>query len=137
MTEISRLNPDIDYVDHQVFDDLGFVSTIVAGDTVYFSGIAPLRGTRPDALEVVGVGSIAEQVTYVLRVLDDSLTALGLNRSNLVNWTIFTTDMAGLSTCIPIFKDWVGTDYPTSMWTGTTALIHPEMKLEMTAIAVR
>jgi len=39
---IARSVPDIDYLSPKLFDDLGIVQTVVANDTVYVSGIAPL-----------------------------------------------------------------------------------------------
>lgn len=137
MSEIQRNNPKIDYVGHDVFAELGFTHAVSAGDTVYISGIAPLKGDTVEQLEVVGTGSMPQQVSYVLRVLDESLTALELDRTNVVSWTVFTTDMPGLAQCAGLFKEWAGDYPPASMWSGVTALILPEMKLELTAIAVR
>jgi len=137
VSDIQRNNPAIDYVGHEVFAELGFTHAVSAGNTVYISGIAPLRGATVEQLEVVGAGSMPQQVSYVLRVLDESLAALELDRTNLVSWNVFTTDMPELARCAGIFKLWAGDHPPASMWSGVTALILPEMKLELTAIAVR
>jgi 2-iminobutanoate/2-iminopropanoate deaminase len=137
MTEIQRINLDIDYVGRDVFSEMGFVHVVSAGDTIYISGIAPVRGDHAAELELVGPDSMEEQADYVLRVLDDSLRALGLGRQNLINWTIFTTDMPGLAECVARFKEWAGSHPPTSTWVGVTTLFLPKMKLEMSAIAVR
>jgi 2-iminobutanoate/2-iminopropanoate deaminase len=137
VTDIQRTNLDIGYVGRGVFSDLGFVQVASAGDTIYFSGIAPLRGDHAAELDLVGPDSMEEQVDYVLRVLDDSLSALALGRQNLVNWTVFTTDMPELVGCVARFKEWAGSHPPTSTWVGATTLFMPRMKLEMSAIAVR
>lgn len=134
--EILRSVPEgIGYIDAQLFDDLGFVQTVVAGGTIYVSGIAPLTGGSA-GLEPVG-STFAAQLDYTLEVLDKSLQAVGANRCDLVAWTIYTTDMAELVAAAPILKDWVGAHRPTSTWVTVAGLIHPLQKLELTATAVR
>jgi enamine deaminase RidA (YjgF/YER057c/UK114 family) len=64
---------------------------VSAGDTVYISGIAPLKGDTVEQLEVAGPGSMPQQVNCVVGVRDRSLTALEPDRTNLVSWSVFTT----------------------------------------------
>lgn len=134
VNRIERATPEIGYVDPAVFEQIGIVQTVVAGDTVYVSGIAPLTG-GPE-LELVGA-TFAEQLGYVLEVLDRSLQSVGANRCDLVAWTVYTTDMAALTACAPMLKDWVGVHPPTSTWVTVSGFIHPAQQLELTAIAVR
>ncbi len=132
---IHRSVPDIGYLSAQLFDDLGIVQTVTAGDTVYVSGIAPLTDTGGE-VDVVST-DLVEQLTYVLDVLDRSLAAAGADRSGLVAWTVYTTDMPGLARCVPLLRDWVGEHRPTSTWIGCASFIHPDQLLELTATAVR
>ncbi|MGK2870322.1 MAG: RidA family protein [Mycobacterium sp.] len=136
MTErdITRSVPDIGYLTPQLFDDLGIVQTVVANGTVYVSGIAPLTDAGGE-LAVVGT-DLADQLSYVLGVLDRSLTAAGTDRSGLVAWTIYATDLTALSECLPILREWVGKHRPTSTWIGCSGFIHPDQLLELTATAV-
>lgn len=134
MSDITRSVPDIGYLSSELFDDLGIVQTVVANDTVYVSGIAPLTDAG-GALDIVGT-EIADQLRYVLHVLDRSLITAGTDRSGLVAWTIYTTDMPALAGCVPILKDWVGEHRPTSTWIGCSGFIHPQQLLELTATAV-
>jgi enamine deaminase RidA (YjgF/YER057c/UK114 family) len=131
---ITRSVPDIDYLSPKLFDDLGIVQSIVANDTVYVSGIAPLTDASGE-LEVAGT-TLAEQLVYVLGVLERSLAAVGVGREGLVAWTIYTTDVPALAECTPILKDWVGAHPPTSTWIGCSGFIHPQQLLELTATAV-
>lgn len=133
--DIARSVPDIGYLTPQLFDDLGIVQTVVANGTVYVSGIAPLTDAGGE-LEVVGA-DLAEQLSYVLGVLDRSLTAAGTDRSGLVAWTIYATDLTALSGCLPMLREWVGEHRPTSTWIGCSGFIHPDQLLELTATAVR
>ncbi|QZY45761.1 RidA family protein [Mycolicibacterium austroafricanum] len=131
---IDRGIPDIGYVDKEVFEDIGIVQTAVAGDTVYVSGIAPLTGGAELSLVAT---TFEDQLRFVLEVLDRSLQSVGANRCDLVAWTVYTTDMAALTACAPLLKDWVGVHPPTSTWVTVSGFIHPEQQLELTAIAVR
>ncbi|MDX1875288.1 Rid family hydrolase [Mycolicibacterium sp. 120266] len=133
-TTITRSVPDIGYLDPTLFDDLGIVQTIVANGTVYVSGIAPLTDGSGE-LDVVST-SLAEQLEYVLGVLERSLAAVGVGRDGLVAWTIYTTDVPALAACTPLLKDWVGDHRPTSTWIGCSGFIHPQQLLELTATAV-
>ncbi|WP_395310362.1 RidA family protein [Mycobacterium sp. AMU20-3851] len=135
MTEIHRSVPDIGYLSAELFADLGIVQTVVAGDTVYVSGIAPLTDAGGE-VDVVST-DLTEQLKYVLEMLDRSLTAAGTDRSRLVAWTIYTTDMPGLARCVPLLRDWTGQHRPTSTWIGCASFIHPQQLLELTATAVR
>ncbi|MHA7662702.1 RidA family protein [Mycolicibacterium sp. HS_4_1] len=133
-TTITRSVPDIGYLDPGLFDELGIVQTIVANNTVYVSGIAPLTDASGE-LDVVGT-SLAEQLEYVLGVLERSLAAVGVGRDGLVAWTIYTTDVPALAACTPLLKQWVSNHRPTSTWIGCSSFIHPEQLLELTATAI-
>ena len=132
--EITRSVPDIGYLSPGLFEDLGIVQTVVANGTVYVSGIAPLTDAG-DELDVVSP-DLADQLTFVLGVLERSLAAAGTDRSRLLAWTIYATDLAALSGCLPILKGWVGEHRPTSTWIGCSGFIHPRQLLELTATAV-
>lgn len=134
-TRIERQVPEIGYLDPQVFDDLGIVQTVVTGNTIYVSGIAPLTGDS-DEMTLVGTG-FDDQLAFTLSVLEKSLESVGANRCDVVAWTIYTTDMAALVASAPALREWAGLHRPTSTWVQVAGLIHPEQLLELTAIAVR
>ncbi len=132
---IQRGIPDIGYLDRQLFEDLGIVQTAVAGGTIYISGIAPLTG-GVSGLDIVGE-TFETQLRFTLDVLERSLQSVGAGRAHLVAWTIYTTDIAALTACAPLLKEWVGMHPPTSTWVTVAGLIHPQQQLELTAIAAR
>lgn len=133
---ITRYTPDIGYLGQDVFDAFAFHQSVRAGDTLYLSGIAPLRGDLT-GLELVGEGDIGAQLDFVLDVLDRCLQAEGLDRSNLVAWTFYTTDIHGLCAVIPDrLGPWIGNHRPTSTTLEIQGMIHPAQQLEITAIAV-
>lgn len=131
MTDIVRSAPEIGYLSPQSFAELGISQTVIAGNTVYVSGIAPLT---PE-FDVVSI-DLAEQLRFVLDVLDRSLVAAGTDRTRLVAWTIYARDLTALSGCLPILRDWVGEHRPTSTWIGAAGFIHPAQLIELTATAV-
>ena len=62
---ITRSNPDVGYISKDVYEAYAFSQTIRAGNQIYLSGIAPLRGGDDD-IELVGEGELimaAELVT--------------------------------------------------------------------------
>lgn len=133
---ITRTNPPVDYLGADVFDAFAFRQSVRAGDTVYYAGVAPLKGTL-DTLELVGAGDMAAQLHYVLGVIDACLAADGLDRTSLVTWTFYTTDITGFMAVMPaILGPWVGEHRPSSTTVEVRAFVHPDQLLEITAIAV-
>lgn len=133
---IIRTNPPVDYLGADVFDGLAFRQSVRAGDTIYYSGVAPLKGTLAD-LQLVGTGDMAAQFEFVLGVIDGCLKADGLDRSKIVTWTFYTTDIKTFIEVMPgILAPWVGEHRPSSTTVEVRAFVHPDQLLEVTAIAV-
>ncbi|MFA5119919.1 RidA family protein [Zavarzinia sp.] len=133
---ITRTNPAVDYLGADVFDGLAFCQSVRAGDTVYYAGVAPLKGTL-ETLELVGAGDMAAQFDYVLGVIDACLKADGLDRSKLVTWTFYTTDIKTFIEVMPgILGPWVGDHRPCSTTVEVRAFVHPDQLVEVTATAV-
>jgi enamine deaminase RidA (YjgF/YER057c/UK114 family) len=131
---IRRNNPEVGYLDAATFDILGFTQVAVAGDTTYLSGIAPFTGGPPQ-FTVIGVGSMDEQVTFVLDVLEKCLESEDLTLANLVAVTVYATDLSALMACAPRFAKRFGDAPPTSTWVEITGLAHPDQLVEITAVA--
>ncbi len=133
---ITRSNPDVGYFAAEVFETFAFSQSVRAGNTVYYSGVAPLRGTLEN-MELVGPGDMKAQFEFVLRVIDDLLKADGLDRSKLVSWTFYTTKVGPFMDVLPtVLKPWIAGHAPCSTTIGVSGFVHPEQMLEITAIAV-
>jgi len=133
---ITRSNPDIGYFAPEVFAAFAFSQSVRAGDTVYYAGVAPLRGCL-QAMELVGPGDMKAQLEFILQVIDGLLAADGLDRSKLVTWTFYTTRIALFMDVMPaILKPWLGGHAPSSTTIEVRGFVHPEQMLEITAIAV-
>lgn len=132
---IERSNPDVGYIAEDVFKTFGFTQTIKAGNTLYLSGIAPLKGGL-ESLELVGDGDMRAQVEWCLEVLKRCLAAQGATFRNLVAQTVYTTNIADLVNVADSFPRFFGADYPTSTVVEIKALLHPQQMVEITGIAV-
>ncbi len=129
-------SPEIDYFAPEVFSTLAFSQIARAGDTVYLSGVAPLKGGLTDMV-LVGEGDMAAQVAFVLRVIDDCLKSEGLSRKNLASWTFYTTDITGFMTALEaVIGPWLGDHHPCSTTIAVSGFVHPAQLVEITAIAV-
>jgi 2-iminobutanoate/2-iminopropanoate deaminase len=135
MSTITRSNPEVGYLDHDVFETLGFTQIIRADATVYLSGIAPLTGPV-EALQIVSPGDMGGQIAFVLDVLERCLASESLRLEHVVAVTVYVTDIEGLAAEASLLQKRFGSTTPTSTWVEVRKLIHPEQLIELTAIAV-
>jgi 2-iminobutanoate/2-iminopropanoate deaminase len=132
---IERSNPEVGYLAEEVFKTFAFTQTIRAGNTLYLSGVAPLRGGLKN-LEVVGAGDLRTQVEWVLEVLKRCLAAEGATFRNWVAQTVYVTDITELARIADVFTPFFGEHAPTSTWVEVKALFHPQQMVEISGIAV-
>jgi enamine deaminase RidA (YjgF/YER057c/UK114 family) len=132
---ITRSNPEVGYLDESTFAVLGFSQVVRANETVYYSGIAPFTGAPPE-FTVIGVGSMEEQVLFLMDILERCLESEKQTLENLVAVTVYATDVPALMATAEIFAKKFGAAPPTSTWVGVTALAHPDQLVELTATAV-
>lgn len=129
-------NPESGYFGADVFEGFSFSQSLRAGNTVYYSGVAPLRGSATE-MELVGQGDMKAQIEFVFGVMAGCLKADGLTPSNLVALTIYVTDLPGcMEVWAPLFKEFIGDHRPTTTHLAVSGFVHPEQKIEITAIAV-
>jgi enamine deaminase RidA (YjgF/YER057c/UK114 family) len=132
---IERKNPEIGYMANEVFTTYGFTQTIKTGNTIYLSGIAPLRGGLKN-LELVGAGDLRAQTEWTLEVLKRCLNAEGATFRNWVAQTVYTTNIAELAKHADVFRRFFGEYNPTSTWVEIKGLFHPQQMIEISGIAV-
>lgn len=132
---LTRKNPDIGYMKDSVFNAFAFVQTVRAGNTIYFSGVAPLRGGIED-LEIVGAGDFRSQMEFCYEILGRCLAEEGLGFEHVVATTMYTTDMQALAQCGDLLVKAFGDNGPTATAVEVKGLFHPQQMFEVTAIAV-
>ncbi|MBB2912747.1 enamine deaminase RidA (YjgF/YER057c/UK114 family) [Streptosporangium becharense] len=124
------------YLGTSVFDTFAFTQTVITGDTIYLSGMTPLRG-EADALELVCPGDLRGQTEFELDVLKHSLEEVGARLTDVVAVTVHTTDIDGLAGHADLFRAYFGASAPTATWVQVQRLLHPGQLVEITATAVR
>jgi len=132
---ITRSNPAVGYMAEDVFETNAFTQTIRAGNTLYLSGIAPLKGDLKN-LELVGEGSMQAQTEWVLEILKRCLAAEGATLRNWVAQTVYVTNIAEFVALAAVCKQVFGEDTPTSTLVEVKALFHPQQMIEINGIAV-
>ena len=132
---ITRSNPAIGYMAEDVFKANAFTQTIRAGNTLYLSGIAPLKGDL-NHLELVGEDSMQAQTEFVLETLKRNLAAEGATLRNWVAQTVYVTDIAEFVKLADVTRQFFGEHTPTSTLVEVKALFHPRQKIEINGIAV-
>ncbi len=125
MTDIERyLLPDeMEPVSH-------YCHAVRAGDRLWISGtvgVAP-DGSIPD--------DVVEQFQLAMDSLDRCLRAAGGRPEHIVKVTVLLTDVADRSRINPIRQAYFGDHRPASTLFEVSALVAPEMKVEIEAEAV-
>ncbi|MEW6640070.1 MAG: RidA family protein [Pseudomonadota bacterium] len=88
---------------------------------------------------LVGAGDLAAQTRQVMQNLSDALQAVGADFSHVAKLTIFVKDLdeAAVATIREVRADFLSpTAPPTSTMIGVTALVRPELLVEIEAYAV-
>lgn len=126
---ISRINPS------SLLKPSGFAHAVRAGNTVYLAG--------QTALNIEGQiveGGIVEQFKQAMSNMLVSLAEAGGKPSDLVNVTIFLTDIPGYQAngreIGRLWREMAGTEYPAMAGIGTTELWQKEALIEIVGTAV-
>ena len=84
----------------------------------------------------VGKGDMPAQLRQVGENLKDALEQAGGMLSDIVKITTFVTDMDQFFNCIDVREEYFGPGWPTSTTVEVSRLAHPDMLIEVEAIAV-
>lgn len=103
-----------------------------AGRTVWVAGQVALD----DSGAVIGAGDPAAQTEAVIHNLSRVLSAGGATLADVVRLTVYLTDMAHLPAVQAVRARYFTVDPPVSSTIGVSALVKPELLIEIDAIAV-
>ncbi|MGN6322085.1 MAG: RidA family protein [Dyella sp.] len=108
------------------------VISVYGGRTVYIAGQVPLdqHGT------LVGAGDFAAQVRQTFENLKAALDAGGAGFSNVVQMTIYVTDMSQIDTFRKIRDEYMHGPLPTASLVEVKGLFRKDVMLEISAVAV-
>jgi reactive intermediate/imine deaminase len=109
-----------------------YVNAVKAGKLVFVSGQVAFG---PDG-QVVGVGDPEAQMVQIMESIGANLRAAGATFADVAKVTIFVTDMAHRVRLSPIRERYFQGSNPASTLVEVSALAHPDLLVEVEAIAV-
>ncbi|MFO0988675.1 MAG: RidA family protein [Alphaproteobacteria bacterium] len=110
-----------------------FSNCLVAGDTIYVSGQhAGGAGGAP-----AGDRSMAGQTRTTLAKIQALLEAAGVTMDDVVKLTVYTTDIAQRGAISEARRAFFAGDFPCSTLVEIKGLVHPDLLVEIEAVAVR
>lgn len=84
----------------------------------------------------VGKGDMRAQFRQVGENLKAGLEAAGAGLADIVKTNTYVTDMDAFFTCVDIRDEYFGPGFPTSTTVEVSRLAHPDMLIEIEAIAI-
>lgn len=109
-----------------------YSQAVLIGDTLYCSGQIPLD---PESGEVVS-GGVREQAERVFLNLGAVLRASGMDFSNVVKATIFTTDLSKFGELNAVYASYFSDPYPARSTVQVSALPRG-VQVEVEVVAIR
>ena len=102
------------------------------GKVVYVSGQLAWNSDG----DTVGKGDMRAQFRQVGENIKAALAAAGAGLSDIVKTNTYVTDMDAFFGCMDIREEYFGPGWPTSTTVEVSRLAHPDMMIEIEAIAV-
>jgi enamine deaminase RidA (YjgF/YER057c/UK114 family) len=82
-------------------------------------------------------GSVTQQTEEVLQALDNTLAKAGVTKKNLASVNIYLADISTINEMNAVWDRWVAADGPPARATVEARLGHPDLAIEITAVASR
>ncbi len=109
-----------------------YVHVTKAGKLVFVSGTVAFGNDD----RVVGVGDVAVQARQTLENLGVCLRAAGADFGDVAKVTVFVRNMADRATIAAVRREFFKDANPASTLVEVSALAHPDLLLEIEAVAV-
>ena len=125
MTQIERF-----LLDDQPPPISHYCHVVKAGNHIWLSGTVGMRpdGSAPD--------DVVDQFRIAMSNLDGALAAAGGRQAHIVKVTVFLTDINDRVLINPIRQEYFGEHRPASTLIEVSALVTPQLKVEIEAEAV-
>ena len=111
---------------------IGYSRVVVAGPLIFVAGTTGTVDGR-----VVGVGDAYAQTIQAFRNVETALVAAGASLADVVQTQLFVTDIGRWEEVGRAHRELFGDIRPVTAMVGVSALIDPEMLIEVQAIAYR
>lgn len=108
-----------------------YTDAVRFGDLLHVSGCPPFDAEG----KVVGVGDVVLQTRQVLTNMRDILRAAGADMCDVLKVTVYLTDVDDRSAINPVRQEFFGAARPASTLVQVAALAHPDMLVEIEAVA--
>lgn len=119
------------HIDKQWVKESAFAQGVtVEGRLLFSSGIT---ARAPDG-SVVGVGDIRKQIEVCFENLGHVLHAVGADFGDVVKYTMYTTDIDAYREHTDVYRAHF-IDHPASTLVEVSKLAHPDMTVEIEAVA--
>ena len=107
-----------------------YADAVVAGDTLYVSGIVPV-----DASGAVVGDDVVAQARQVFAIMQRVLAAAGAEPTDVVKVTVYLLDIDDRPLINPVRQEFFGDTRPASTLVEVSRLAVPGARLEIEAIA--
>jgi enamine deaminase RidA (YjgF/YER057c/UK114 family) len=111
---------------------VGYSRAVRVGDTAWVSGCT---AAGPDG-SVAGRGDAYAQTVQAIRTMADALARLGLGLDRVVRTGVYLADMRDWEAIARAHREAFGEIRPACTWIECGTMIHPDMLVEIDAIAV-
>jgi reactive intermediate/imine deaminase len=108
-----------------------YTDAVRFGDLLYISGCPPFDGDG----NVVGPGDVVAQTRQVLTNMLDILRSVGAEMKDVLKVTVFLIDVDDRKKINPVRQEFFGDARPASTLIEVSKLAHPEMLVEIEAVA--
>ena len=108
------------------------VTTARPGKLVFVSGLT----AKNDRGEIVGVGDVRSQTRQVCENLRAAMRAAGGSLADIMRVDVYIKDMTGFKDIHDIRREYFGPNPPASTMVAVAGFTHPDMLIEINAIAV-
>ena len=107
-----------------------YADAVVAGDTLYVSGIVPV-----DASGAVVGDDVVSQARQVFAIMERVLAAAGATPADVVKVTVYLLDVDDRPLINPVRQEFFGDTRPASTLVEVSRLAVPGARLEIEAVA--
>lgn len=111
---------------------IGYSRVVVAGPLIFVAGTTGTVDGR-----VVGPGDAYAQTMQAFRNVETALTSAGAGLADVVQTQLFVTDITRWAEVGRAHQELFGAAPPVTAMVGVSALIDPEMLIEVQAIAYK
>jgi reactive intermediate/imine deaminase len=108
-----------------------YADAVVAGDTLYVSGIVPVDAQGA----VVGGDDVVAQTRQVFAIMERVLAAAGAMPGDVVKVTVYLLDIDDRPLINPVRQEFFGSARPASTLVEVSRLAVPGARVEIEAIA--